>query len=138
MQRLDAQRDAVTAEGEQVDTEAAVLEELAALRALVVDEARDGGRHSIDAFRAALRRLFAGFELLGGPRPYGSGGVRDKGAMGIPHKDLVVETGEGSGTLALFPHVRKDAIESWGAEDFPALRRAALSLRGTDANSLTT
>jgi hypothetical protein len=39
---------------------------------MVVGQARDGGHESAEAFRAALRRLFDGFELIG-PGSYGRG-----------------------------------------------------------------
>jgi DNA invertase Pin-like site-specific DNA recombinase len=107
--RLDKQRDEVAGEMEEVDAEAAVIEELTAIRALVTGEARDGSRQGVDAFRAALRRLFSSFELLGGPRPYGSG-VDDGESVAWPHDDLALD----GGPLALFPRIRRDAIEGWG------------------------
>lgn len=127
--RLDKRRDTIVAEMDRIDAESAVLEQIAALRAMVVGEVRAGGREGIDAFRAALRRLFSGFELLGGVRPFGSG-LHDEESVAWPHDDLTV------GDLTLYPHVREDAIEGWGDGDFPALRRAALSLRESDANTL--
>jgi len=128
--RLDTRRTAMIADMAQIDAEAVVLEQIAALRAMVVGEVRAGGGQSVDAFRAALRRLFSGFELLGGPRPFGTG-LHDAESVGWPHSDLML-----SGGLSLYPHVRLDVIEGWGDGEFPALRRAALTLRESDPNTL--
>ena len=131
--RLDQQRQAISAEREQFDAETAVLERIAALRAMVVGEVRDGGRESVDGFRSALRRLFSCFELLGGGRPFGSG-VSDPHSTGWAHDDLVLNDGR----LSLYPRVRNDVLDGWGDGGFPALRRAALTLSEPDANTLPT
>lgn len=142
--RLDDRRQTIVAEMGQIDAESAVLEQIAALRAMVVGEVRAGGREGVDAFRAALRRQFAGFELLGGARPFGSGlgtqnpqpggsGHFDE-SVGWPHPDLTVSCAP----LTLYPRVREDVIDGWGDGEFPALRRAALTLRESDANTLHT
>jgi hypothetical protein len=128
--RLDQRRQALMADMEQIDTEAAVLEQIAALRAMVVGEIRDGSRESVDGFRAALRRLFDPFDLLGGGKPFGSDHP-NTGSVGWPHDDLTLADG-----LSLYPHVRDDAIQGWGDGDFPALRRAALALRESNDKSL--
>jgi hypothetical protein len=89
----------------------------------VVGEIRAGARDGIDAFRVALRRLFAGFELLGGARPFGKG-LRDADSVGWPHDALNLDDG-----LYLYPHIRDDVIKDWGDDGvFPTLRRVALSL----------
>jgi site-specific DNA recombinase len=131
--RLDRQRVTLGDDLAQVDAETKVLEQLAALRASVVGEARDGAREGIDAFRAALRRLFSHFDLIVGCSfPSGS---PPADTVGWPHPDLTLT---GDDVLTLYPHVRVDAIEGWGDGEFPALRKAALALSGTDHNALPT
>ncbi len=133
--RLNQQRETLADDMRQIDAETAVLEQIAALRAAVIGEVRAGGREGIDAFRAALRRLFSGFDLLSNAHPFGSG-VRHDESVGWPHDDLNV--GSGAEVLTLYPRIRKEAVQGWGHEDFPALRKAALSLSGTDADSFAT
>ena len=128
VERLDEQRAVIVAEIEELDTENAVLEELTALRAMVVSQARDA--EGLEAFRVALKRLFAGFELL---MPFELGQQKSvPGTIGWPHELLSVEG------VVLYPQVREDAIESLIGDGFPALRKAALALRGSDANTLVT
>jgi hypothetical protein len=137
VQRLQAQRDHVAAEAESVDAEATVLQELTDLRALVVGDARDGSREGLQAFRAALRRLFVAFDLLGTPgRPFGATPPEGEDALPFPHESLHMPA---SG-LSLLPRVRRDVIRDWWDEEaaFPALRRAALALRDSDHNGLGT
>jgi site-specific DNA recombinase len=131
--RLDQRRQALTADMEQIDIEAAVLEQIAELRAMVVGEIRDGGREGVNGFRAALRRLFNPFELAdwrSSERAMGT--ALDDRDYPCPHPDLRLGP-----TMLLMPHVREDAITTWddGAA-FPALRRAALALRESNAQSL--
>lgn len=128
--RLDERRRTLSSEMAQIDAETAVFEQIAALRAMVVGEVREGSRDGIDSLRAALRRLFAGFDLLGGARPFGTSA--DDG-VAWPHPDLAL-----SGGLALLPRLQEDAIVSWDDGGFPALKRAALALRESDNDSLTT
>jgi site-specific DNA recombinase len=129
VKRLADQRQAVEREAEQLDAESVLLDELTALRALVVGEVRDGSRASLDAFRVALRRLFTDFELV--PAfGWGADG-RD---------DAVIWQGDPLDAPAgydLRPHVRADAID-WNDEGptFPALKRAALALGRSDAVGL--
>jgi site-specific DNA recombinase len=145
--RLDQQREVLANEMEQVDTEAAVLEQLAELRATIVGEVREGSREGVEAFRAALTRLFEPFVLLTAVRHEGRlevlGDEPDTrpGWYGfrIPD-DLWLEEDADGTRYVLSPVVRTDAVTSMptAATEFPALKKAALALSGTDANSFTT
>jgi len=134
--RLGAQRDAVTAEMQAIDSEAAVLEDLNALRLAITGTALEAGRESVDAFRAALRRLFSSFELMHWAVFERFGSEAEPDSSAVWHPDLRV--GDRLNPLLLIPHIRDSAIEAWDGAEFPALRRAALTLRSFDANSLTT
>ncbi|MEJ7785581.1 MAG: recombinase family protein [Solirubrobacteraceae bacterium] len=131
--RLEQQQQAIEQEREAFDVETVLLEELSQLRAAVVGEAQASG--SVDALRATLRRLFT-FELLDAARPFGAGLKDDHDRVAWPHRDLSIE----SAGLVLLPHVRTDAITAWwdAETEFPALRRAALSLRASNGNPLQT
>lgn len=133
--RFDRHRAALTDEMAQIDAESAVLEQIAALRAMVVGEVREGGRESVDAFRAALRRLFTGFELMTSERPFGT--RPDDDGIPWPHPDL--NLGGGDEWMVLLPRLRRDAVVDWwdGEVEFPALRRAALTLRESNRNGFT-
>ena len=123
------QRQALVSEVENIDAESAVLDELTALRAQVVGEVRDGSRTGSDALRTTLRRLFTSFELLS---PAGFGKKPADGAVPWPHDDL-----NGiDGYYCILPRIRPGVIEGYDAS-FPAFRKVALSLRGSDASGLT-
>lgn len=162
--RLDTQRATLLAEMAEVDTETVVLEQIGALRAMLVGEVRAGGREGVDSFRAALRRLFASFDLVDwrygetpllmdieptGDMAEAISGIdletisdtdlealeaRGESAYSCLHPALTLEP-----LMALIPRVRHDVIDDWPDGDgFPALRRAALALRDFDANTLVT
>jgi len=107
-----------------IDTEAAVLAELSTIRALVAGQAQQRSREGIDAFRAALLRLFERFELVTHPLVVFDGEpVHCHSALSLP------EDATGEPRQWLRPYVRPDAIAGWDSEAaFPALRRAALAL----------
>lgn len=127
--------------------EAAVLEQLAELRAMIVGEVREGSHESVEAFRAALTRLFEPFVLhtvvLHEGRLKVLGGAADARpcwyGLRIPD-DLWLEEDADGTRYVLSPVVRTDALTSvpTAAAEFPALKKAALALSGTDANSLPT
>jgi site-specific DNA recombinase len=117
VKRLDEQREAVTTEAEQLDAESLVLDELTALRALIVGEARDGSQAGAEAFRVALRRLFEGFELIPTGSGYGHGSTGSAWQGEAPTVDGYV----------LLPHLDPDALDLT-ADRFPALQRVTLGL----------
>ena len=124
---LDGQRVALEAEVAQIDTEGAVLAELAAIRAMVAGDVTAGGHAGIDEVRVALRRLFTQFELID-PHVSGLG----KGGAGLPwsrESPTIDQDGRG---YVLLPYVRDEALR-WDAAEFPALKRAALTLRDNGA-----
>jgi hypothetical protein len=86
-----------------------VLAALAAIRASIMGQARDGAQGGVEAFRTALRRLFVGFELVpAGVWPVASiGGVIRPQDEEHPELDL-----DG---YQLWPHVRADAfdLDAW-------------------------
>jgi hypothetical protein len=131
-ERFSAHEEALQAELESFDAETAVLQELAAIRAMIATEARHGRQHGIDAFRAALRRLFVSFELLEGT--FGQGG--DGESVAWPHDDLGAS--QDGRVFSILPRVRPDTIIAlWDDEArFPALKRAAVALRENNANGL--
>jgi DNA invertase Pin-like site-specific DNA recombinase len=133
-ERLSAHEDALRAELESFDAETAALQELAAIRAMIATEARHGRQHGIDAFRAALRRLFVSFELLEGT--FGQGGDGD--SVPWPHNDLGTSQ-EGRG-FEILPRVRPEVItDLWDQKTgYPALQRTAVTLCGNNANGFRT
>lgn len=134
--RHQAQRMELTEQLGAIDVEAAVLQELGAVRAMVAGQVKEGGREGIAAARAALRRLFASFELLEG-FCFGRDDAGTPDSVAYGHGDLVVE--QGDRTITLLPFVRTEAITAWwdGQTEFPALKRAALALRANNADGLT-
>jgi hypothetical protein len=124
----------VAAEAAGIDIEDAVMRELTLIRAAVMGEAQDGEREGLHAFRAALVRLFARFEIVRFP---GLG-------SGEPEAGTVVYQGSASAavaqdgeTLFLIPYVRTEAIDWHSSEPgFPALHRVALEQARNDASGL--
>jgi Recombinase zinc beta ribbon domain len=121
--QLARQHESLQAEVDKFDVEGVVLNELTAMRSLIVGDAQAGSREGVDSFRVALRRLFDHFELV----PWGT--------FPSSNKDSVIWQGDTplnieSHKLALIPYVRPEAID-WDSDqpEFPALRRVALSLR---------
>ena len=113
------------------DAEGAMLKELAALRSLVVGETQAASRDGLQSFRMALRRLFAGFELvpLGDPPYHFITGKLD----GEIWQGEDVPSFERKGTAyVLRPYVRSGAMKpltDTDPSDWLALQRLALSLR---------
>jgi hypothetical protein len=120
------QRDAIAAGIAEFDAEAAMLEELAVLRELVAGEARAASREGVEPFRVALRRLFAGFELVAQAPPFHFGtGQLD----GVVWQGETVPSFERDGiAYVLRPYVRSEALRPPGDGEWPALHRAALLL----------
>jgi hypothetical protein len=122
------QQDAIAAAVAEFDAESAMLEELAAIRGLVAGEAQEASREGLQSFRVAVRRLFAGFELvpIGGPPFHFGTGMLD----GQVWQGDDVPSFERDGTgYVLRPYVRPEAMKSpVDAEEWPALQRAALLL----------
>jgi DNA invertase Pin-like site-specific DNA recombinase len=131
-ERLAANEDALRAELESFDAETAALQELAALRAMIATEARHGRQHGVDAFRAALRRLFVSFELLEGT----FGQDCDEDCVVWDHDDLGIS--QAGRAFTILPRIRPDVITDWWDEEagYPALERTALTIRGNNANGL--
>jgi len=131
--RLDAQREQVAAEAAAIDVEDAVMRELTLIRAAVVGEAKDGEREGVDAFRAALVRSFARFEIVRFPG-LGSATPEDGTIVYQGATPTVEQEGE---TLFLIPHVRAEAIDWHSPEpEFPALQRVAVEQARNDADGL--
>lgn len=107
-QRLSEQHDDLAAGAEQIDINSAVLAHLTALRASILGEARDGSAGGVEAFRAALRRLFVGFDLVRFPS---LGGGDTEGV--IWPQDRAIHVAD----YVLIPRVRPEALdfdsESW-------------------------
>ncbi len=161
---LQARRDELQAQLAQVDIEGAMLSELAAIRTQVgaQTESRCAAGSGTAALRACLRRLFVRFELI----PRGSFGVGPVGGQdsadtqagraagraysqrpnvgassNVPHQCGIVWSGaedlRAGPDFWLLPVVRASAADlSQTGGDFPAIRRAALELRGNDAEGL--
>jgi DNA invertase Pin-like site-specific DNA recombinase len=126
-EQCDRRRQAIEAQIEAVDTEAAVLEELAALRRLVAGKIRQGKSGDLDQLRAVLRRLFVGFELASPNARFGSGALR--GVVWVGSEARKNPLGGFSGGSYLIPRLRPDAIvlECADPAGFPAVERVALS-----------
>jgi hypothetical protein len=140
LERLSDQQRAVEDEIAAFDTDAVVTEELARIGQLVLGEIEEGSREGIESFRATLKRLFVGFELTSPVKPFGAGVLQgqvwsEATPRGQEPDNPMMSLGEG---YALLPVVRRDMIDSDGshAEGFPAVRRAALSLRDNFAARL--
>jgi hypothetical protein len=88
--------------GEVQDVEESVLAQMTELRAMIVGDARERSHDGLKAFRAALRRLFVGFELVP-PGSLGSGGL--DGVIWPQDRGLVSRDG-----YALVPYVRPEAL----------------------------
>ena len=76
--------------------------------------------------------------MLDAARPFGSVSTAEDPVDRVvwPHSDLNIESPE----LMLLPRVRTDAITAWwdAETEFPALRKASLSLRTSNGNSFLT
>jgi DNA invertase Pin-like site-specific DNA recombinase/cell division protein FtsB len=132
--QLDQQREALTAEMARLDVESVVLRELAGIRSMIAGEAQSRSRDGVEAFRAALRRLFDRFELVAWPGV----GAPASGADAVVWQGSEPPTVERNGqVLVLMPYVRPDAID-WHSDEpaFPALKRAALTLSANNSNPL--
>jgi hypothetical protein len=91
-------------------------------------------RAGLDAFRAALLRLFAHFDIVRFPA-VGAGGP-DGTVVYQGDTPTVKLHGE---TLFLIPHVRPEAIDWHSPEpEFPAVQRVAVQRSRYDANGLLT
>lgn len=131
-ERLEQQRHDLEAGRDQVDAESAVLDELTAIKATIMGEARDGSSGGVEAFRTALRRLFVGFDLA----PFGRFDV--PGGEGIIWpQDEERAAGLHVDGYALWPRVRPEALE-WDPQKPWALKRLALALRGSDPITFAT
>jgi hypothetical protein len=98
--RLEEQHQALADETAQMDAEDAVVDELSRLRSMIVGEVRDA--LGLDAFRTALRRVFAGFELT---EPFAWG-------KGIEGSDPWQGESPKVGSYMLIPHVAPGALDS--------------------------
>lgn len=126
----ERQRQAIMESIAEFDAEAAIVEELTAIRAQVAGQAQAGSREGLDSFRATLRRLFTGFELVSPTKPFGTGAL--DGTVWTPQaEEGTVTVTVGSGYV-LEPHIRPEALDLGPDADFsagsPAIRRVALSL----------
>jgi hypothetical protein len=138
--RFEAQEQALDARALALDAEGAVLRELASIRALVAGQAQERSAESLDAFRAALLRLFESFTLThtGGidfstVEPLRPGEV----ARHVEHPALVLAPAGGS---SLLPRVREEAVMRWEWDrgvDFPVLRKLALNMGDADLSEST-
>jgi hypothetical protein len=109
------------------------MRELTLIRAAVVGDAKDGGRHGLDAFRAALVRLFARFEIVRFPG-LGAGGPENSAVVYQGGALTVQQHGE---ALFLIPYTRVEAIDWHSPEPvFPALHRVAVEHARNDAVGL--
>jgi hypothetical protein len=73
IEQHDRQRAAIEAQAAEFDAEAAIVNELAALRQTVVGQIRAGREGNVEQLRSVLRRLFTDFELMmdqAGPSGY--------------------------------------------------------------------
>jgi DNA invertase Pin-like site-specific DNA recombinase len=127
----ERQREAVEAAMAQFDAKAVMREELARLRQTIAGEAEAASREGLQAFRVALRRLFAGFELipLDGPphQWFGTGQFSGQVWQG----DGPPAVAHDGATYALLPYVRDGAMKplrDTDPDEWPALQRVALSL----------
>ena len=128
--QLDAQHQLLVAAAAQTDAESRVLVELAAIRAAIMGEARDGASAGVAAFRTALRRVFLGFELVpNGTWPVASG----LGGVIWPQNDEHPELNLVDG-YQLWPHVRVDALE-WDPTKPWAPRPTTLALSASDTDT---
>jgi site-specific DNA recombinase len=141
---LIAERDAARAEVERhrqqeadiaanlaaIDTEQAVMEELAALRAIVLGDVQDDTQ-TLASMRATLTRTFERFVLEWHPLVANSPEELDTFEF---HHTL---TFSHEPRIFLRPVIRPEALAGGrdDGEDFPALRRAALSLKNMDSPS---
>jgi site-specific DNA recombinase len=133
LERLDARRQQVASEAARLDAEDTVMRELTLIRAAVAGQVKDG-QAGVDAFRAALMRLFARFEVVRFPG-LGVGGL-DGTVVHQGGAPVVQQDGQ---PLFLVPHVRAEAIDWTSPEpDFPALRRAVMQPARKDAKGLET
>ena len=137
--QLEQRHQALIAYRSQIDAKGALVYELAKLKATIIGEVHEGSREGIDAFRAALRRLFVKFEarygklprmvqtssgqLSGFPEPAEGSTIW----QGIPPK---------AGDLVLYPHLRSDVLDL-NAAHFPELLRTPLALRGSDYSTFS-
>ncbi len=127
------QREAVSQEIAEFDADAAIAEELSAVRQIVAGHVLEGNRDNLDKHRATLKRLFVGFELCSPAKPFGSGALQGQGAVWSENTDpgddgvLAIENG-----YQLLPVVRAESIDLSStasyADGFPALTRAAFAL----------
>ncbi len=129
----ERQRQAIAVEIAEFDAEAAIAEELTAMRQMVAGRVQEGSRAGLDSFRATLKRLFAGFELASPTRPFGSGDLSRQGdKWSSADSDESTLKAEG-GYHLLLPVVRAEAVDLGPSADysegFPAVRRSALALR---------
>jgi len=134
VQRLQAQAQAEDGRVAQMDAEDSVLRELTAIRSLVAGEVQDGRREGLDAFRAALRRLFDRFALVQWPMfPQGE---HPQGAVIFQGDGAMIER-DGHPPYLLIPYVRPEAIDEHSDEPvFPAMKRTALALSDSGADGL--
>ncbi len=123
IEQYDRRRDAIEAQIAAIDAEAAMAEELAALRRLVAGEIQQGKGGDLDQLRAVLRRLFTGFALASPNARFGSATDLD-GQPWVGH-GLGFEGG-----YYLIPVVRHEAVDvaSDDPAGFPAVQRAAFCL----------
>ncbi|MBN1530699.1 MAG: recombinase family protein [Thermoleophilaceae bacterium] len=123
------------AEGQALDAESTILNELAEMRALVAGQVRERSGQSLDAVRAALTRLFERFELVTHPLVDPEGQLLYHPTLNLPD--------DGGPRQWLRPYVRPEAIEhEWSAEagsplGFPALRKASVTLIDSTSRSST-
>jgi DNA invertase Pin-like site-specific DNA recombinase len=140
VEQHDRQRNAIVASVADFDAEAAMLEELTAIRTQIAGEVQAGSREGLESFRAALRRLFVSFELVSPAKPFGTGRHDETVWIWTPQTESEVLT-VGNGYV-IEPQIRNEAVDlSVDAEPgagWPALRRVALALGGNKHDSLQT
>jgi site-specific DNA recombinase len=140
VKQYEHKRETLFAEISDIDAETAVLEELAAMRQLVTGEAQERSREGVDAFRAALLRLFSCFELRTDSHGFSFGIASPEGSTEWVSRDEArdVPTIKQDGrAMSLIPHVRNEALRLDDVT-FPALHRAAMSLSRNDNTTLQT
>jgi len=130
------QQERVVEDLAEVDSEAAMLDELTSIRQVIAGEAQAASADGVEPFRATLRRLFSAFELVSPARPFGS-----EGTEGIPWVPTAPEHQISADRFVIAPHVRPEAadisLDADFSAGFPALHRAAVALGGNKQNPFT-
>lgn len=117
IQRLIDREAEICDQREQVSTQLAATAQLAAIKEALLVDIEAASDESMDALRAALRRVFVCFETyFVGSMPPGPSKPDD--AVLLP-EDLR------AGNLVLLPRIRPEAID-WAAAQFPAIHRVPL------------